>query len=298
LKIQFPEDHDRQHEIALGFKQKSEVHFSGVVGCIDGMLLWTEQPLESDCALSGCGQKKFYCGRKSKFGLNMMGTVDDKNKFIDIDISHPGATSDYLAFSFSPLKTKLERPGFLAPGLYLFGDCAYVNTQFMVTPYKSAKGTQDDYNFFHSQIRINVECAFGMLVHRWGILRRALPGVMGLRKITALTMCLCSLHNFCIDERVLAEQSLIGDCAYNTSRGMISLQQSDDLNVDVTTEVPTELLGGGHHYDDSSDAARRRETYASRRQKGRVVILQKDILHDHVVNENKKRPTPIRWRKQ
>ena len=78
---------------------------------------------------------------------------------------------------------KLNQPGFLKYGLVIFGDCAYVNGGFMVSPYKGAKtGVDDDFNFFHSQIRITIERAFGMLVKRFGILRRAMAQHIPIKK--------------------------------------------------------------------------------------------------------------------
>jgi hypothetical protein len=63
----------------------------------------------------------------------MMATVNFACRFLDVQISHPGATSDYLAFATSDLKAKIERPGggFLAPGLVIFGDNAYSNNYYM-----------------------------------------------------------------------------------------------------------------------------------------------------------------------
>ena len=45
-----------------------------------------------------------------------------------------------------------------------------------------------------------------MLVNRWGILRRALPTKLGLKKTALLAMCLCQLHNYCIDCRLEGEE--------------------------------------------------------------------------------------------
>lgn len=60
--------------------------------------------------------------------------------------------------------------GLLHDDLVLFGDNAYLNSKYMVTLYPNvSSGGKDDYNFYHSQLRIRVECAFGMLVGRWGI---------------------------------------------------------------------------------------------------------------------------------
>jgi hypothetical protein len=39
------------------------------------------------------------------------------------------------------------RPDFLAEGLMIFGDNAYVSTEYMVTPYKNVRaGPKDDFN--------------------------------------------------------------------------------------------------------------------------------------------------------
>lgn len=166
LKIQFPDDHASQQQLADGFRERSDAGFGCCVAAIDGMLIWIERPSLRDCQSANCGPKKFMCGRKKKFGLNLQGTVDYNCRFLDVEVSHPGSTSDFLAFATSDLKALLETPGFLAPGLVLFGDNAYTNTKYMVTPYKASRSeSHDAFNFYHSQLRIQVECAFGGLVH-------------------------------------------------------------------------------------------------------------------------------------
>jgi DDE superfamily endonuclease len=123
------------------------------------------RPQPADCEQAACGAKKFFCGWKHKFGLNLQGTCDAEGRFLDISIAHPASCSDFLAYTTSKFCKKLEVPGFLAPGLCLFGDSAYVTNSFFVTPYKHAKnGVRDDFNFYQSQLRINIECAFGMLI--------------------------------------------------------------------------------------------------------------------------------------
>jgi hypothetical protein len=122
LKVEFPSDHGQQKAIAKRFQARSKAKFDCCLGAIDGMLLWIEKPPDIVCASADCGPGRFYCGRKKKYGLNFMATCDDKCRFLDIEIRHPGSASDYLAFATSHLKTKLEEPGFLAPGLVIFGD--------------------------------------------------------------------------------------------------------------------------------------------------------------------------------
>jgi hypothetical protein len=295
LKIKFPEDHDEQSRIAAEFEKKSRAGFKNCVGAIDGILISTEKPNMKDCEMTSCGPKKFFCGRKKKFGLNMQATCDARARFLDVSICHPGSTSDYLAFATSPLKHKLERPGFLAPGLVLFGDNAYVNTNYMVTPFKAvSSGPKDDYNFYHSQVRIKVECSFGILVHRWGILRRPMSSTIGLRKTTALVMCLCSLHNFCIDQNGRNDTEaapLAGDLAESAVRGGIPLVERQHNHYS-----PDQLLNGGHHYEDFSRNLRRRLERHAEKAADDGMLPRERLLHI-VESKQLKRPTPAAWRK-
>jgi hypothetical protein len=60
-------------------------------------------------------------------------------------------------------------------GFVIVGDCAYVKKQFMATPLRGVQdGPEDAYNFYLSQLRITIERAFGVFVHRWAILRAPL----------------------------------------------------------------------------------------------------------------------------
>ena len=90
----------------------------------------------------------------------------------------------------------------LGPGKYNLSDNAYVNTLYMVTLYKQDDQLEDHYNFYHLQLHITVECAFGMLVQQWNISQQALLASFGIGKISALTIRSCNLHNFLINERI------------------------------------------------------------------------------------------------
>jgi hypothetical protein len=163
--IKYPDDHSAQHSIANGFYGVSGANFQCCAGAIDGILIWIHRPLQKDCDDAGCNAGKFYCGQKKKFGLNCQAVCDVRGCILDTSIMYPGSTSDCLAFEGMALFQKLEG-GLLAPGLCLFGDNAYLNTPYMATPYANVSGgTKDSYNFYHSQLRIRMECAFGMLTH-------------------------------------------------------------------------------------------------------------------------------------
>ena len=130
LNIKFSKDHVEQRKIALGFQKKSKANFANCVTCIDGMLVWTHCPNDCDCSLAQCGAKKILCSRKKKIGLNMQAVCNSRGRFLDIDIHHPGATSDYLCFMTLQLKKMISTPKFLYPGLVLYGDNTYVTCEY------------------------------------------------------------------------------------------------------------------------------------------------------------------------
>jgi hypothetical protein len=147
LTFLYPICHNKQREIARGFKSKSRPDFACCAGAIDGMLLWIKRPSEEKCEIAtSCGSTKFFCSCKHKFGLN-------QGHFLDVSIGHPASTSDYLSFSTSAFREKLEKEGFLTAGLCIFGNNAYVNCSYMATPYKNVgSGSKDNYNHYHSQV--------------------------------------------------------------------------------------------------------------------------------------------------
>ena len=252
LAIQFPTCHAKQREIALGFKQKSTPEFDCCVGALDGMLVWIEKPTEKDSEVAKCGTKKFFCMRKGKFGINLQAMCDSNRKFLFCNINWPGTTSDHMAWETSKFKHLLEQDGFLAPGLCIFGDNAYINSTYLATPYTNASGSKDDYNFFHSQLRINIECAFGMLTSRFGILRSALSSSYGLEKIKEMVKCMCAIHNFLIDEKDVMELThTAADQVDMFVNGAFTVQPEarSELGGEVVT-IPEPLLHGGEHNDD------------------------------------------------
>ena len=175
FRLSYPTSHEKQHEIAAGFQKVSAARLNCCAGAIDGILIWITKPSEEQCEKVGCSEAKFFCARKHKFGMNCQAICDVRGRFLDVSILYPGSTSDCLAFEGMALFTKLENC-LLAPGLCSFGDNAYINCHFMATPFSgTAGGSKDAYNFYHSQLRFRIECAFGILTSRWAILRKALP---------------------------------------------------------------------------------------------------------------------------
>jgi DDE superfamily endonuclease len=171
--------------------------------------------------------------------------------------------------------------------LCLFGDNAYINSPFLATPYSGTKGgIKDAYNFYHSQLRINIECAFGRFVHRWGILRSPIPQNITLKKTIALVVSLAKLHNYCTDEADIAAEATVGDNFSNRNNGSVRMVFSDDADMDL----PEGLLYGGHHRDDMPSNSSRSHSNRSEE------TLPREILLSIVETKNLKRPTPMRRR--
>jgi len=282
--IEYPKSHRHQQRIARDFISCSKAGFSNCAGCIDGLLIWMEKPSEMDCKESGVDCGKFYCGRKGKFGLNMQGVCDARRRFIDISIQNPASASDFLSYATSNLYGKVSTPGFLAPGLSLFGDNAYVNCMQMVVPFMGATGgTKDSFNYYHSQVCINIECAFGILTNRWHILKSPLRS-MSISKIVALAICLCKLHNFCIDQGN-GNEKVPG--RYKHDRPTI--MDFSDIVCDQGRR-PVPLLNGGSHFDVQRGA--QGAASIARRDEHSGTVLPQDLMSHHVQEQGLRRPKP------
>ena len=293
LDIKFPSSHDEQELLAEEFKSKSDIGISHCVGAIDGILMWIHMPTTSDCEELGIGPSKFYCGRKKKYGLNMQAVCDARRRFLWVELKYPGSTSDFFAFDQSSFKSQLEQEGFLRRGLCLFGDAAYANSPYMVTPFRTATGTKDDFNFFQSQLRINIECAFGMLVHRFGMLRKAFPMGVSVSNTNRAIMALCKLHNFCIDANSGDDIGVVElrDAANIIVEGGMSLPRIDVHSDDAAAgngwsyedadDRLDDLLDGGDHMDD--------HTYDDRR-RYRNLFSPRHMIFQHVVSNGFRRP--------
>jgi hypothetical protein len=123
--------------------------FTNCGGCIDGMLLCLEKPMNDECDQVQVDSGKFYCGRKGKYGLNMQAVCDARQRFLDVSLQNPGSASDYLAFITTDLKHDLGMKGFLAENPCIYGDNAYINNNFMAVPFfNTQSGIKDNYIFF------------------------------------------------------------------------------------------------------------------------------------------------------
>ena len=298
FNILYPESLEAQRRIAAGFENSSTPKISNCAGAIDGILIWTPKPSLADAKRSGIDQKKYLCGRKHKFGLNCQAVSDARGRFLDVSIIYGGSTSDCLAFEGSDLYKRCTR-GLMKQDVgkhpfVLFGDNAYLNSSFMATPYPNVsndpgKKTKDDYNFYHSQLRIRVECAFGMLVQRWGILCSTFPRNIRTRKVIATVIALTKLHNFCIDEssnsqEILPSLEVDNNVLINRDDGYVEMVGIDENE----TDLPTDLMYGGHHYDDVPTGILR--AHLSSTNQANQASLPPTVIHNFIADGQWERP--------
>ena len=246
---------EEQDEIAEGFHSVSTASFDTVIGAIDGMLVWIVMPDKKTCRELNTGQITYHCARKDKYGVNLLAICDQKKRFRWASVMRPARSSDYLSFTSSLLPRMLENGEIqIRPGYTLIGDNAFVKKFYMAVPFHGDNKSrlQDSYNFYLSQLRINIECAFGILVHRWGILRRPLS--CNVKKVGALTMALMRLHNYCINSGCGAvHSSTQRDSARIAARARQTTGARGEPGRPVELDDdgrPTSLLGSGHHFTD------------------------------------------------
>lgn len=116
------------------------------------------------------------------------------------DISQIPTTHDSLAWAASHLGVRVNRGDLPAP-FFINSDAAFSLTESMIVP--SGASEHDNFDYFQSAMRMPIECAFGILVQRWGILWKPLA-VRFDRRAALIAACI-RLHNLCIDERIQEE---------------------------------------------------------------------------------------------
>jgi hypothetical protein len=129
-----------------------------------------------------------------------------------------------------------------------------------------------------------------MLVHRFGVLHKPFPNDISMRRIIALTMCLCRLHNFCIDnnDEVISKYSNV--LAILLDGGIVDPDQETQQNKDFDYR-PTDLFDGGNHQLDYD----RHVVRNIARQYGNQP-LPRDLMLKKIQDKDLKRPTPAQWK--
>ena len=185
LEADFAEAHRRRYGSAS---------WRGQVGAIDGCDFDMRNP-----GKSVVNPMRYFVERKGHYQMLCTAICDSQRRFLFYDMSYEACTHDSLAWAGTKLGSRIEEAlSAHGRGYFLNGDNAYVLSNTMITP-----GGGDDFDFYQSSNRMAIECAFGILIRRWGVLWRPLEVAMQRR--APLIGALMKLHNFCINERISVE---------------------------------------------------------------------------------------------
>ena len=194
-----------EFEVAFGMTQ--------AFGCIDG----THIPIKAPILNS-----QDYYNYKQFFSLNVQGVCDFKGYFMDVDCRWPGSCHDAKVYANSTINKSMHSNqipiiykqiilGEEKIPNYIIGDPAYPLTPFCMKEHESCKSNaQTVFNNMLRTARNPIECAYGRLKARWGILTKRID--FKLETIPTIIMSCFALHNFCernkkcVDEELLQRQ--------------------------------------------------------------------------------------------
>jgi hypothetical protein len=203
-----------------GFDEKSAGVIRGCFGAVDGLAVKIEKPDTVDASSYYC-RKGFYSVRTTSLSvislptllltppqINFQCVCDAERRFTWCSALTCGSTHDSCALGLSELGEILADPDHPVnhTDAWISADDAYTGpancSDSILTPFqgRNLSLAKDCFNFWQSRLRIEIECAFGALVARWGCLQRALK--VSVEHATLLLCVLCKLHNVCMDRRM------------------------------------------------------------------------------------------------
>lgn len=205
-----PLDKNLLGNVAKGFMDTSG--FPNCVGCLDGKHVRIKCPAHS--------VSMFY-NYKNFFSVVLQGLADSKCRFLSIDVGAYGRQSDSGILGNSPLHEKLQDRNIMPddkPLPYsenlvpptpvphvILGDQGYPLKPYLLKPYTRQSATEDElhFNYRLSSVRRFIECAFGIMVAKWRILKTEIQ--CSPENAVTIVKCICLLHNIIIDKEGKAD---------------------------------------------------------------------------------------------
>ena len=181
-------------------------------GCVDGTHIPIKSPNENS--------QDYFC-YKQFFSLNVQAVCDYKGQFIDVECKWPGSVHDSKVYANSSIVKKCKENSFpftfqsvggferKVPN-YLIGDPAYPLTPYCMKEYDHCVNEEQViFNNLLRSARNPIECAFGRLKARWGILTRKMD--LKLDHIPTVIYSCFVLHNFCKLQKSYVDEDLVNN---------------------------------------------------------------------------------------
>eukprot|EP00918_Siedleckia_nematoides_P055377 GHVU01120812.1.p1 GENE.GHVU01120812.1~~GHVU01120812.1.p1 ORF type:complete len:412 (-),score=28.66 GHVU01120812.1:401-1636(-) len=262
LQIRFPSTDDEREAEARGFASMSTQQcIRHCIGCIDGFLVPTRVPTSREVGRV----EAFYSGHYSRYGVSLQACCGWDARVTAFACNCGGSTNDCVAYDAWGVQAELEN----VTGLYyVIGDAGYTQSRWAMTPFKKPqlrnRKDRDNYNYYLSQLRITIERCFGILAHKWRLLRTGIE--VGMASVPKVVEACIRLHNFCIEERKKRG-------GFSVRAYMRELYAVDGSDFDYNVVVPDVYL-------DPSDSPMYSE-------------MLRNVLVRHISNLNLQRP-PLR----
>ena len=165
-------------------------------------------------------------GGKGFHSLNFQVACDAHRRILWCSSKTAGSAHDSMALRLTELGEILEDPDHPIQDTpyWIAGDDAYKGnanlSRSLLTPYwgRNVGKAKDAFNFWQSHLRIEVECTFGALVNRWGLLQRKLE-VEGMDHAVQLMHVLCKVHNVCMERGLPEHKGRVLSDSYRNQTG-------------------------------------------------------------------------------
>jgi len=191
--IKFPSTRFEQSQAASEFEHHANSFLPGCISVIDGIAIEIQKPGEDEVSRPGLAYN-----RKGYWAIQATATCDARARFTFFSAESMGSTHDYSAFCITELAKRCDE-GLVAPGFWIAGDEAYVNCDYLLTPWpgQNLPPDKDSFNYNLSCIRQTIERAFGQLIRRFGVLWKPLR--CAFHRHAFLLRALAHLHNYIKD---------------------------------------------------------------------------------------------------
>ncbi|KAL1447746.1 hypothetical protein WDU94_009848 [Cyamophila willieti] len=151
-----------------------------------------------------------YYNYKGHFSIILQAIADEKCRFTSVDVGAFGRQSDGGVFQNTQIYQDIEVNGLMPPDKplphsmmpvphVLLGDQGYPLKAYLMKPYSRQNATEDqtEFNRKLSGVRRTVECAFGILVSKWRLLKTEIQCTP--ENTEKIVKAMCLLHNIIID---------------------------------------------------------------------------------------------------